>query len=116
VSRLAELDFDERDGVLVVRITGELDLSNVHDIGDALTLAPTARGLVLDLSELTHLDSAGVRLVFDLRARLAKTRQRIALVVPAESPIREVIELAAVRATVPVHDGMDAAVADVAGH
>lgn len=116
MSRLARLDLGERDGVVVAVIAGELDLSNVHDVGDALAVAVTAdgAGLVLDLSQLRHLDSAGVRLLFDLRARLATARQRLALAVPAGAPIREVLELSAVPATVPVCADLDAAVRAVA--
>ena len=113
MTRLARLDFDERGDVVIARIAGELDLSNVHDIGDGLAAAlpATAAGLVLDLSELTHLDSAGIRLLFDLRQRLSTARQRLVAVVPAESPVHEIIDLAAVPATLSVVSELDAAVA-----
>jgi anti-sigma B factor antagonist len=116
LSRLAKLDFDEREAVLVARVTGELDLSNVHDVGDAIAGAITGEhaGLVLDLTSLTHLDSAGVRMLFDLRARLAAARQRFAVVVGTGALIREVLILAAVPGTIRVHDEVDAAVTDVA--
>ena len=117
MTRLAQLDFDERGDVVIARLAGELDLSNVHDIGDGLNAAVTrdTAGLVLDLSELTHLDSAGVRLLFDLRQRLATARQGLVLVVPTDAAIREILDLAAVPATVPVHDSLDAAVAAARG-
>jgi len=112
VSQLARLDLDERDDVVIARIAGELDLSNVHDIGDALTgaLPSGAAGLVLDLSELEHIDSAGIRLVYDLRGRLGTARQALAVVVPPDAPIHEVLDLAAVPATVPLHGDLDSAV------
>jgi anti-anti-sigma factor len=113
VTRLAQLDFEERGDVVIARITGELDLSNVHDIGDGLAagLPGDASGLVLDLRELIHLDSAGVRLLFDLRQRLAIARQGLFVVAPAESAVREVIDLAAVPAAMPVTSDLDEAVA-----
>lgn len=115
MSQLARLDIEERDGVVIARIAGELDLSNVHDVGDALAAAMGggAHGLVLDLSELDHLDSAGIRLLYDLRARLGTARQRLAAVVPAGAPVREVLDLAAVPATLPLHDDEASAVAAV---
>ena len=70
---------------------------------------------MLDLTGLRHLDSAGVRILFDLRTRLAAARQRFAVVVGAGALIREVLILAAVPATIRVHDEVDAAVTDVAG-
>jgi anti-anti-sigma factor len=115
LSQLARLDFDERDDVVVARIAGELDLSNVHDIGDALAGAvPSgAAGLVLELSELEHLDSAGIRLLYELRTRLVTARQRIAAVVPLEAPVREVLDLAAVPARMPLHGDLESAIAVV---
>src|SRR4051794_27492014 len=41
VTRLAQLEFDERGDVVIARIAGELDLSNVHDVGDGLNAAGT---------------------------------------------------------------------------
>ena len=116
MTRLAQLDFDERGDVVIARLAGELDLSNVHDIGDGLNAAVTrdTAGLVLDLSELTHIDSAGVRLLFDLRGRLATARQRLVAVVPDGASIREVLDLAAVPATVPLFPELDQAVAAAA--
>lgn len=112
MSWLAELEFEERGDVIVASVSGELDLSNVHDIGDALGAAVPAAvaGLVLDLSALRHLDSAGVRLLFDLRTKLANSRQGFAIVVPDGAVIMEVLELAAVRTILPVHADLNAAV------
>jgi hypothetical protein len=58
-----------------------------------------------------HIDSAGVRLLFDLRGRLATARQRLALVVPAGARILEVLEMAAVGDAIPVTAALDQAVA-----
>ena len=117
MTRLAELDFDDRNhgGVRVARLSGELDLSNVRDVGDALAPAVSgeAIGLVLDMSELRHLDSAGLRMLFDLRRRLGQRRQELVLVVPQTARIREVLELAAVEQTITVVPAVDAAVAAV---
>jgi anti-sigma B factor antagonist len=112
VTRLAQLDFEERGDVVIARLAGELDLSNVHDVGDGLNAAVTrdTAGLVLDLSGLTHLDSAGVRLLFDLRTRLATARQRLVAVVPEGAAIREVLDLAAVPAAVPLYTELEDAV------
>jgi anti-anti-sigma factor len=117
VTRLAQLDFEEHGNVIVARLSGELDLSNVHDIGDGLNAAVTREiaGLVLDMTGLRHIDSAGVRLVFDLRERLTTARQRLVAVVPEGAAIREVLDLAAVPAAVPVFARPDQAVAAAAG-
>jgi len=112
VSRLAELDVEDRDGVRVARIEGELDLSNVVDVGEALvsSVDADAIGLVIDMTGLRHIDSAGVRMLFDLRRRLSQRRQTLALAVPDDARIRDVIDLAAVGETVPLFADVPAAV------
>jgi anti-anti-sigma factor len=104
LNRLAELDIDDPGEVRVAHVRGELDLSNTADIADALTIAAEQAelGLVVDMALLRHIDSAGVRLLFDLRKRLGRHRQQLALAVPADSRIREVLEMTAVHQAMPV--------------
>jgi anti-sigma B factor antagonist len=112
VTRLAEISMDERGGVFVAQLDGELDLSNVVDVGDALATAVSeeAAGLVVDMAGIRHIDSAGVRMLFDLRRRLRQRRQGFALAVPSDARIRDVLELAAVGDTVPLLADVESAV------
>lgn len=112
MSRLAEISVDEGDGVPVARLDGELDLSNVVDVGDALASAVSedAVGLVVDLGGIRHIDSAGVRMLFDLRRRLRRRRQGFAVAVPLDARIRDVLDLAAVGDTVPLLADVESAV------
>ena len=113
--RLAELDLDEPADVQVAHRRGELDLSNAADIADALAVAAedSVLGLVVDMTGLRHLDSAGVRLLFDLRRKLVVRRQALALAVPLEARIRDVLDMAAVADTLPVEPTVVEAVAAV---
>lgn len=115
--RLAELELGEPADVRVARLIGELDLSNAVDIAGALAAAAdeATLGLVIDMSGLTHIDSAGVRLLFDLRRRLSVRRQSLALAVPADARIRDVLEMAAIYETVPVTATVEEATAAVRG-
>lgn len=115
MTRLADLAFDERNGIVVARLSGELDLSNVADMEDALEQAAgtDAVGLVLDLAQVRHIDSAGVRMLFDLRRRLGQRRQELVVAVPQRARIHDVLDLLAVAETVPVFDDLDAAVASI---
>ena len=112
MSRLAEISIAEQDGLVVAHLEGELDLSNVVDVGDALAAAVSdgAVGLVADMGGIRHIDSAGVRMLFDLRRRLRQHRQGFALAVPADARIRDVLELAAVGDTVPLLTDVESAV------
>ena len=115
MSRLAELELDDRDSVRVASLSGELDLSNVRDVSDALVagVPGDALGLVIDLSGLRHLDSAGLRMLFDLRRRLTQRRQEVVLAVPEDARIRDVLELAAVELTIVVMPTVDEAITAV---
>jgi anti-anti-sigma factor len=92
-------------------VRGEIDLSNSEpvraEIVDAVPAA--ARGLVLDLTETTYLDSTGVRLLFDLAERLQSRRQRLLLVVREAALVRRVLVLTKLDDAVPLHDDIDAA-------
>ena len=60
---------EERDGAVVVRLAGELDLYNAHAVRDQL-LAAAERGperLVVDLSGLTFIDSTGLGVLIEAR-------------------------------------------------
>jgi anti-anti-sigma factor len=115
VIRLAELELGDPGDVRVARLVGELDLSNATDIADALAAAAdeASLGLVIDMSGLTHIDSAGVRLLFDLRRRLSVRRQKLALAVPPDARIRDVLEMGAVPETVSVTATVDEALTAV---
>jgi anti-anti-sigma factor len=91
----ATLESEDRGGISVIRIRGEVDISNAEAISTAIEAATsrTNRELVVDLGETTYLDSAGVALLFRLAERLRARRQQIRLVVPPDAPVRSVLEL-----------------------
>ena len=109
--RLSEIEFEELDGVLVARIEGEVDGSNAVELGRALgeRLPSSAHGLVLDLSSVAYLDSAGIELLFGLARRLGDRRQRMHLGVPQRSPVRRVLEICDIGSVAPMADSADAA-------
>lgn len=109
--RLAGCEFEQRDGVLVVAIDGEIDSSNAADLRLALSerLPSAASALVLELSQVTYLDSSGIHLLFDLARRLAARRQAIRLVVPPAALMRRMLELCAVDAVAPMDGSLDEA-------
>lgn len=114
--RIAGFDIVERDGVLVASVEGEIDSSNAAELRLALSerLPNASAGLVLDLSEVTYLDSSGVHLMFDLGRRLAARRQSLRLVVPPTAVMRRVLELCAVESVVPIDDAVEPAVSALA--
>jgi anti-anti-sigma factor len=111
VSELGVVDVDARDGVLITRIRGEIDLSNVDSIGARIrgALDPDAPGLIVDLTQLDYLDSAGVRLLFQVADAVEESGGVMRAVVPPTAAIRRVLELADLEQRVPVDETEDAA-------
>ncbi len=87
---LASVIVERHDDVQVVRLAGEVDISNAGRLEEDISrLVPNdAAGLVLELSDTQYLDSAGIRMLFELGQRLNGRRQALAAVVPDDSLIR----------------------------
>lgn len=114
--RIAGFEFSERDGIVVASVEGEIDSSNAAELRLALSerLPSTSSALVLDLSQVTYLDSSGIHLLFDLGRRLAARRQSIRLVVPGAAPMRRVLELCAVDSVAPMDETLDLSLGSLA--
>lgn len=93
---LSEVEVVARDGVPVVRVRGEIDLSNADAVLRSIEAAVDERapGLVVDLRELEFLDSAGVRLLFESARLVAAWGGRFVALVAPGSPALRVLELA----------------------
>ncbi|MGQ0803463.1 MAG: STAS domain-containing protein [Actinomycetota bacterium] len=106
-------EVEERDGVVVARVIGEVDLSNVDDVESAIALAikPDTRGLVLDLTPTTYLDSTGIRMIFQLARRLQDRRHDLRLVAADDSLVHRVLAVTQMHEVVPIDASVEAAVA-----
>ena len=65
---LAKVSEETHGDVVVAAIEGEIDASNTRGLGDRLRSALTNRAtaLVVDLTAVRYLDSAGINLLFDV--------------------------------------------------
>ncbi|HWL91408.1 MAG TPA: STAS domain-containing protein [Actinomycetota bacterium] len=111
MSDLASLVVVRHDDIVVGLLSGEIDLSNATELELAIAgeVPNTARGVVLDLSALTYIDSSGVRLLLSLAGKLRWRGQDLVLAAPPESRCRRVLSLAGVGSTVMLEDTVDAA-------
>jgi anti-anti-sigma factor len=117
VSELAWITVEEGEPAVVSQLDGEVDASNARQLGeDALSrVTNDATGLVLDLSHVRYVDSAGIQMLFDLNDRLESRRQGLALVVPDDAPIRQMLTLSAVQRLIPVAPNRQEASAALGG-
>lgn len=81
---------------MYAHVRGDIDMSNARDLRDELSLRTPneALGLILDLTEVEYLDSAGIHLVHHLRENLRAGGQQLVLVIPEGSPITATLRLA----------------------
>jgi anti-anti-sigma factor len=100
-------------GVPICAVQGEIDASNVESVLEQLLdrTPEDGPGLVLDLSETGYLDSAGVRILFELARRLRTRRQELRISLPSDGIVRRVLVLTAVADLVPLHDDAETAAA-----
>jgi anti-anti-sigma factor len=112
MSGLADPTVEVVDRVVIARVNGEIDMSNVGDLSASLvTQIPNdALGVALDLTALRYLDSAGIQMVYDLRERLQNRGQKLRLVVPPGSVIFRTLELVDAPRAIGVVESTEAAV------
>ncbi|MDO8212163.1 STAS domain-containing protein [Conexibacter sp. CPCC 206217] len=114
---LARIDTEHDDEHPLVAIEGEIDASNTVEIGEALRAAVSNRSttLVVDLTEVGYVDSAGVNLLFALGAELRDRQQRLHLVVEPGTSIARVFEIAGLTGAERTHPTRTDALADARG-
>ena len=90
--------------VLTARITGEIDLSNASELEETIVDAVpnTALGMVVDLSGVEYLDSAGVRMLVHLVERFGWRQQVMRAAAPDGSRVRGVLSMAGADGVIPV--------------
>lgn len=91
----AKVETSAEDESTRIAVSGEIDLANAAAVEDELRAAishqPTK--VSIDLTDLTYMDSSGIRILFALASRLQALRIVLELIVPLESPTRRLIEL-----------------------
>ncbi|HEU0128090.1 MAG TPA: STAS domain-containing protein [Pseudonocardiaceae bacterium] len=91
----ARVEAHAEDGAMHIAVSGEIDLANAaaveEQIREAISHQP--KTVSVDLTDLTYMDSAGIRILFILASRLKPLRIILKLIVPLDSPTRRLIEL-----------------------
>lgn len=111
MSDLATIQTTTLGGTAIATLSGEVDLSNAQDLGERLRSHVTNQHsrLLVDLSGITYLDSAGLRLLFELALTLRDHRQEIHVVVPPESQASRTIAITGLGTVLTIHPSMESA-------
>lgn len=108
---LASVTATEHGASLVLAISGEVDISNIDRVAAAIYALPnTDDGLLIDLSDVSYLDSSAVSLLHDLAMRLRNRAQPLIVVSPPETPPRRILDLTALYVNAPVADEFDSGI------
>lgn len=104
---LAERQTDN-PGVVVVDVTGELDLTNAHELEERLEGFSDANGasLVLDLNKLLFIDSAALHVLFRTARRLG--RERFGVVVEPTAAVARTLAIVGISEVATLANSADA--------
>jgi anti-anti-sigma factor len=112
---LPELQIDRNESVPVVTLDGDMDISVASDLRTGLLRAVdnTDLGLVIDLSAVKYIDSAGVNVLFELADALGVRRLVLALVIPEGGLVERVVELVDLGSVTLIARSTGTAIADI---
>ena len=110
-----DLTIEDREGLQLVRINGELDTFGAQSVRERLGLLRGSDRIVVDLEGLSFVDSAGLHSLFGVGRAAKDVGARVVFVVPPDSPIRRVVELVQLADVSPVCDSRESALARLNG-
>ena len=103
-----------RDGITLVTLGGELDIYTVAGFRQDLeSLDPAAESLVIDLTDVTLLDSSGLGALVSLLNRARAGEGQLGLICPHRR-LRRVFEITGLRRAFVFGDDLDGVLAELA--
>jgi anti-anti-sigma factor len=117
MSTLPQLRLADRGTVPVAHLAGDIDVSSAATMKDQLlkTVENQDMGMVVDLSDATYVDSAGLNLLFDLAERLSVRQVDLAVVFPEGGIVDRVVTLVDLGSVADIHHSVDSAVHAILG-
>ncbi len=93
-------------GIVVARLSGELDLTNARELEERLDDAPAGSVLVLDLNRVSFIDSAALHVVFKIARRRGEGGLAIAL--DPDAAVARTVEIAGLHKAVTLAPSLEA--------
>ena len=106
----------DQDGVAVLRLRGELDIATAGQVPESVArlLRDEQLRIVVDLREVSLIDSVGVRALLHIRRRMWR-QDGVAAFVCSEEPTGRVLRVMGLYDVLECTDDFDAAVSHVRG-
>jgi anti-sigma B factor antagonist len=111
-----KVSVDERDAGTIIKLSGQISIgAGVQDLRVALARlsSPPAPRVVVDMEGVTFVDSAGLGELVAAYHRTWERGGRLCLARP-RAKVRDLIRLTRLDELIPIHDGLDEALRDVA--
>ena len=103
--QLVSIQTEQANGSVLVRLSGEIDLSNSEQLQRQLEDAVEGwPRVVVDLAEIRYLDSQGLRLIKRLCDKVEKDGTELQLIAPPDSFARQVLEMARMSDYIEIRD------------
>jgi anti-anti-sigma factor len=111
MTSFARVTSEQHGDTPVARLHGEIDSSNASAIGIELRSLLTNRSttLIVDLTDVGYLDSAGINLLFTLGDELQARQLKLRIVVGAGTPIARVVAITSLDSAHPTFGSLDEA-------
>jgi anti-anti-sigma factor len=92
---LAEVRYERDEETVVALLIGEVDMSNATSVRQQIaeSVTPDDDAVIIDMSQLSFIDSAGLHAMIELGTVLDERRQQLLLCLPPGSTIRRAIEI-----------------------
>ena len=106
--QLLAIHLEQLDTSLLVRLSGEIDLSNAtevqHELEHAVQDQPR---VVIDLAEVEYLDSQGLRLIKKLYDNLRSSGGELQLIAPPDTFARQAFDMARMSDFIQIRDTLE---------
>ena len=99
----------------VINLAGEIDLARAYELTQVLGKEwhPT-QNLLIDLSAVTFMDSAGVRWLFASRRQVTMAGREMRLIVSEGGPVEQLLAIAGVETAFIIYRNLDKALEQIA--
>jgi anti-sigma B factor antagonist len=110
---MTRLDIEQIDGVPITHLNEDLDAANAVAVERQLAeaIGPDTLGLVVDLSRVRYVDSAGIDMLLRLSNRLDHRRTKLILVIPESSQLKRLVKIVGLPEAIAVHPNLSDALA-----
>jgi anti-sigma B factor antagonist len=97
---------EERDGSVILRLAGELDLYNADDVRIALqqAVASDPQKIVVDMSDVEFVDSTALGVLIEARSKLGRSDLLLA---SPQLETRRTLQVSGLDRHLPVHESVD---------